>query len=88
MVSDFEALCKAEKPARCFLFQKKPEARKMKDKCFLNAEDVASFMDVPIPAACKIIRKLDDELKKPGHITTVAGKISGAGFESKACLSE
>ena len=87
MVSDFEALCKAEKPARCFLFQKKPEARKMKDKCFLNAEDVASFMGVPIPAACKIIRKLDDELKKPGHIT-VAGKISGAGFESKACLSE
>lgn len=87
MVSDFEALCKAEKPARCFLFQKKPEARKMKDKCFLNAEDVASFMDVPIPAACKIIRKLDDELKKPGHIT-VAGKISGARFESKACLSE
>ncbi|MBQ6478904.1 MAG: LysR family transcriptional regulator [Erysipelotrichaceae bacterium] len=59
----------------------------MKDKCFLNAEDVASFMDVPIPAACKIIRKLDDELKKPGHIT-VAGKISGASFESKACLSE
>lgn len=87
MVSDFEALCKAEKPARCFLFQKKPEARKMKDKCFLNAEDVASFMDVPIPAACKIIRKLDDELKKLGHIT-VAGKISGARFESKACLSE
>lgn len=87
MVSDFEALCKAEKPARCFLFQKKPEARKMKDKCFLNAEDVASFMDVPISAACKIIRKLDDELKKPGHIT-VAGKASGARFESKACLSE
>ena len=58
----------------------------MKEKYFLNAEDVASFMDVSVPTAYKIIKKLNDELKKLGYIT-VAGKISRAYFESKVYVS-
>ena len=54
----------------------------MKEKNFLNAEDVAEFMDISVPTAYKIIKKLNDELKQLGYIT-VAGKISRRFFESK-----
>ena len=54
----------------------------MGDKNFLNADDVAKFMDISVPMAYKIIRKLNDELKKQGFIT-VAGKVSRRYFEEK-----
>ena len=54
----------------------------MKEKNFLNAEDVAEFMDISVPTAYKIIKKLNDELKQLGYIT-VAGKISRRFFETK-----
>ena len=54
----------------------------MREKNFLNVEDVASYMDVSIPTAYKVIKKLNDELKNLGYIT-VAGKISRLYFEGK-----
>ncbi len=54
----------------------------MSEKNFLTAADVATFMEISIPMAYKIIRRLNDELKKKGFIT-VAGKISRIYFEEK-----
>lgn len=54
----------------------------MENKRFLNAGDVASFMDVSVPMAYRIIRKLNAELAARGYIT-VAGKVSKAYFEEK-----
>jgi hypothetical protein len=51
-------------------------------KNFLNAADVSEYMDISIPMAYKIIRKLNDELKAQGFIT-VAGKINRLYFEQK-----
>jgi len=53
-----------------------------KGKNFLNAADVSEYMDISIPMAYKIIRKLNDELKAQGFIT-VAGKINRLYFEQK-----
>jgi hypothetical protein len=54
----------------------------MGEKNFLNADDVSRFMGISIPMAYKIIRRLNDELKKQGFIT-VAGKVSRRYFEEK-----
>ena len=51
-------------------------------KNFLNVADVSEYMDISIPMAYKIIRKLNDELKAQGFIT-VAGKINRLYFEQK-----
>ena len=51
-------------------------------KNFLNEADVSEYMDISIPMAYKIIRKLNDELKAQGFIT-VAGKINRLYFEQK-----
>ena len=51
-------------------------------KNFLNAADVSEYMDISIPMAYKIIRKLNDELKAHGYIA-VAGKINRLYFEQK-----
>ena len=51
-------------------------------KNFLNASDVAEYMDVSVPMAYKIIRKLNDELKSQGYLT-VSGKVSKLYFEQK-----
>ena len=53
-----------------------------KGKNFLNAADVSEYMDISIPMAYKIIRKLNDELKAQGFIT-VAGKINRLYFEQQ-----
>lgn len=52
------------------------------EKRFLNAKDVAEYMDVSKPMAYKIIRQLNDELSINGYIT-VAGKVSRRYFEEK-----
>jgi len=51
-------------------------------KRFLNAHDVAEYMDISVPKAYEIIRKLNDQLDKKGYIT-VAGKISRIFFEER-----
>lgn len=54
----------------------------MEEKRFLNAVDVAKRMEVSVPMAYKIIRRLNDELSKGGYLT-VAGKVSRVFFEEK-----
>ena len=54
----------------------------MKDKKFLNVNDVADYMGVSIPMAYKIIRKLNDELLAQGYLV-VAGRVSRSYFEKK-----
>ena len=54
----------------------------MTEKRFLNANDVAEFMDVSVPMAYKIIRRLNTELQEKGYLT-VSGKVSRIFFEEK-----
>lgn len=54
----------------------------MAEKNFMNAADVAEYMDISVPMAYKVIRKLNDELKKQGYIT-ISGKVNRRYFEMK-----
>ena len=54
----------------------------MKNKRYLTAADVAEFMDISVPMAYKIIRRLNDELSAGGYIV-VAGRVSRSYFEQK-----
>ena len=36
----------------------------MENKRFLNVNDVADYLDISVPTAYKIIRRLNDELSK------------------------
>ena len=51
-------------------------------KKFMNAADVAVYMDIAIPTAYKVIRTINKELKKKGYVT-VAGKVNREVFEMK-----
>ena len=54
----------------------------MENKRFLNASDVAEFMEISVPMAYKVIRRLNAELSAQGYIT-ISGKISRVYFEQK-----
>ena len=54
----------------------------MENKRFLNVKEVAAYMDISVPTAYKVIRRLNDELSKKGYLT-IAGKVSRAYFEEK-----
>lgn len=54
----------------------------MEHKRFLNVNDVADYLDISVPAAYKIIRRLNDELNKMGYLT-VSGRVSKTYFEQK-----
>lgn len=53
-------------------------------KRFYNAMDVAERMQISTSMAYKIIRRLNDELKKKGYIV-VSGKVSRSYFERRLC---
>ncbi|MDR3729217.1 MAG: hypothetical protein Q3X94_05485 [Oscillospiraceae bacterium] len=54
----------------------------MENKRFLNVNDVADYLDISVPTAYKIIRRLNDELNKMGYLT-VSGRVSKTYFEQK-----
>lgn len=54
----------------------------MESKRFLNVNDVADYLDISVPTAYKIIRRLNDELNKMGYLT-VSGRVSKTYFEQK-----
>lgn len=54
----------------------------MSEKNFLNATDVSKYMDISVPTAYKVIRKLNDELNAQGYLT-ISGKINRRYFEHK-----
>lgn len=51
----------------------------MENKRFLNAKDVAEYMEISESMAYKIIKQLNDELKAKGYLT-IAGKVSRIYF--------
>ena len=48
----------------------------------IRAEEVAKELDVSVPYAYKITRKLNDELKAKGYIT-VAGRVNRQYFNER-----
>ena len=56
----------------------------MTDKPFLNAEDVASILNISKGYAYKIMRDLNAELKAKGYIT-VSGRVNTQYFLEKTC---
>lgn len=54
----------------------------MPEKNYLSAPDVAKYMGISIPMAYKIIRTLNEELKKRGFIT-ICGRVNRRFFESR-----
>ena len=58
------------------------EHRTIENKRFLNVNDVADYLDISVPTAYKIIRRLNDELSKMGYLT-VSGRVSRTYFEQK-----
>jgi len=54
----------------------------MAEKMFMRVGEVASVLDVSMPYAYKLIRKLNEELKKSGCIT-IAGRIDRRFFYEK-----
>ena len=57
----------------------------MSNSNFMDAASVADFMGTSIPTAYKIIRRLNDELRKSGYIT-ISGKVNRNYFISKVCV--
>ena len=49
---------------------------------FMRVEEVAKELDVSIPYAYKLIRSMNEELKKTGCIT-IAGRIDRKFFQEK-----
>ena len=71
------------KTCTVFLFSLQDKGEKhMLEKNFLNAADVSEYMNISIPMAYKIIRKLNDELKSQGFLT-VSGRVNRNYFEHK-----
>jgi hypothetical protein len=54
----------------------------MAEKMFMRVDEVASVLDVSAPYAYKLIRKLNNELKKAGCIT-ISGRIDRKFFYEK-----
>lgn len=54
----------------------------MNNKQYLTAADVAEYMDISVPMAYKIIRRLNNELSAGGYIV-VAGRVNRCYFEQK-----
>ena len=54
----------------------------MAEKMFMRVGEVASVLDVSTPYAYKLIRKLNEDLKKTGCIT-ISGRIDRKFFYEK-----
>ncbi|MBQ7923188.1 MAG: DNA-binding protein [Clostridia bacterium] len=54
----------------------------MAEKIFMRVDEVAEELDVSVPYAYKLIRKMNEELKKTGCIT-IAGRIDRKFFYEK-----
>ncbi|MCM1382270.1 MAG: LysR family transcriptional regulator [Muribaculaceae bacterium] len=54
----------------------------MKEKVFINADEVAETLEISKPYAYKLVKTMNDELKQKGFIT-ISGKVSRRYFEEK-----
>lgn len=60
----------------------KQEVLKMANEIFMRVDEVAAELGVSVPYAYKLIRQLNEELKKTGCIT-IAGRIDRKFFHEK-----
>ncbi|MBM7562525.1 transcriptional regulator [Fusibacter tunisiensis] len=56
-----------------------------KSICFYNAKDVSDILGISLTSAYRIIKNLNDNLKKDGYII-VPGRISKKYFETKVMM--
>ena len=54
----------------------------MSDALFIKAEEIARELEVSKPYAYKLVRDLNEELKKKGFMT-IAGRVSRQYFNEK-----
>lgn len=54
----------------------------MAGKMFMRVEEVAEELDISVPYAYKLIRKMNEELKKTGSII-ISGRIDRKFFHEK-----
>lgn len=63
------------------------EIKRMTNKNFMTAQDVADALGVSKSYAYKLVRQLNDEMEALGYIT-VRGRVDANYFRKKVCYSE
>lgn len=59
----------------------------MENKTFMSVQEVADELGVSKSYAYKVVKQLNEELKKLGYLT-VAGRVNTQYFHKKLCYSE
>ena len=59
----------------------------MDNKIFLNVEEVAKELGVSKSYSYKVVKQLNQDLKKQGYLT-VAGRVNAQYFHKKVCYNE
>lgn len=59
----------------------------MENTTFMSIDDVAKELKVSKSYAYKIVRQMNEELKKKGYFT-VAGKVNSKYFRKKVCYND
>ncbi|MCB6200819.1 HTH domain-containing protein [Extibacter muris] len=59
----------------------------MENKTFMSVQEVADELGVSKSYAYKVVKQLNEELKKLGYLT-VAGRVNAQYFHKKLCYSE
>ncbi len=65
-----------------YLRNKNKEVLTMEKELFVRAEEVARALGVSKPYAYKLVREMNEELKKKGFLT-IPGRVSRRYFEEK-----
>lgn len=65
-----------------FAKQKNKEVLTMEKELFVRAEEVARELGISKPYAYKLVREMNEELKKKGFLT-IPGRVSRRYFEEK-----
>ena len=59
----------------------------MENKSFMSVQDVADELGVSKSYAYKVVKHLNEELRKMGYLT-VTGRVNTQYFHKKLCYSE
>ena len=54
----------------------------MKEKAYITAQEISEHLGISVGFAYRLIREMNQELKKQGYLT-VAGKVSAQYFNEK-----
>ena len=66
---------------------RREEIKRMTNKNFMTAQDLADALGVSKSYAYKLVRQLNDEMEALGYIT-VRGRVDANYFRKKVCYSE